>query len=393
VSIIATDTGSGAATRVVILTADVGGGHRTVARALAEALYDLGGESGRTEVEVSMLDVYAAACCRYPLRAFPWLYHLASVHLPPWFLRMFVSLMNTRRGFTALERLVQPCNQPGLRHQFARLQPSIVVNVVPGWTNSARGALDQVGSSAPVVTVVTDLITVIRGWISDSAAAHVVATPEAVAQVARIGIPPSRVHCFGFPTPTVRTVPAATRVDQRERLGLDRHAPTALLMGGAEGSGQLARIACGLAETYPEAQIVVIAGRNGALRRRLAARLPSTRCTVLGHVENVADWMAASDLLLTKAGSATIMEAVHLGVPLLVTASLPQEAGTVRFLEERGIAEIAGDARTAATTAAQLLRDPERRARLAENGVAFRQPEAARDTAAFVLRTAAEVAA
>src|SRR5207249_8570158 len=131
-----------------------------------------------------------------------------------------------------------PCSQPGLRRQLALRRPDVVVNVVPGWPGSVRRALDHVRNPAPVVTVVSDLITVNRSWISRAATAHVVPTAEAAAMCVAGGIPPAEIRCYGLPMPRLCMLSAPRRAEARRRLGLDPAAPTVLLMGGGEGSGR-----------------------------------------------------------------------------------------------------------------------------------------------------------
>jgi 1,2-diacylglycerol 3-beta-galactosyltransferase len=59
--------------------------------------------------------------------------------------------------------------------------------------------------------------------------------------------------------------------------------------------------------------------------------------TVLGFVDNMAEWMAAADVVVTKAGPATISEALCAGLPLLITWFLPgQERGNVEWLVDAG---------------------------------------------------------
>ena len=54
---------------------------------------------------------------------------------------------------------------------------------------------------------------------------------------------------------------------------------------------------------------MIIAGNNQELLKRLRAQQWSLPVTVLGYVENMAEWMAASDLLVTTAGPGTLAEA------------------------------------------------------------------------------------
>ena len=149
----------------------------------------------------------------------------------------------------------------------------------------------------------------------------------------------------------------------RRQLGLDPAAPLVMLTGGGEGMGTLETtcdaVESKLKEAPHGAQIVVICGRNKALVDKLkgkpgydvreakppkAGSEPLTqappqnspagcRVFVQGFVNNMADWMAASDIIVTKAGPGTIAEALCLGLPLILNGRVPcQEEGNVDYI-------------------------------------------------------------
>jgi UDP-N-acetylglucosamine:LPS N-acetylglucosamine transferase len=77
----------------------------------------------------------------------------------------------------------------------------------------------------------------------------------------------------------------------------------------------------------------VVCGRNERLRRRLAT-LSRGRASVLGWRDDVAALMRASDVVVTKAGSATLAEAFSQDRPVVTYQALPgQEEGNVALLE------------------------------------------------------------
>jgi UDP-N-acetylglucosamine:LPS N-acetylglucosamine transferase len=368
--------------RVAILYGKVGGGHDSAARALEEALRQLGGP----DAEVYLLDVYAAS--RFPLRLFPWLYHVLSVRLHPLCLKAVLAVLDTRPGFHAVETLSQSFNQPGLRRYLAQWQPTIVVSVVGGWAGSARSALDHLGNHAPVVTVVTDLMSVNRAWISPGAAAHVVPTVEVAAACVAFGVPQHGIRCLGLPLPEAPVSAPQPKASARRELGIDPTAPTVLLMGGAEGSGGIEAVLEALLSMQPDLQTIVITGRNEQLRHRLTRRLNGAS-RVLGYVSNVAEWMAAADVIVTKAGSMTVMEAMQRGLPMVLTGSLPQEIATEKYLRAHGAAEVAGLPREAAQAVISLLQDPRRCQALSRQATSLLRPGAAHRIAAFILECAA----
>jgi hypothetical protein len=76
-----------------------------------------------------------------------------------------------------------------------------------------------------------------------------------------------------------------------------------------------------LAESFSAAQMVVVAGRNDQLKDRVReATAPfRKRVRVLGLTTEMREWMALSDLIVTKPGGLTTSEALSCGVPLVVT--------------------------------------------------------------------------
>ena len=84
-------------------------------------------------------------------------------------------------------------------------------------------------------------------------------------------------------------------------------------------------------------QVAIIAGRNSVLERRFRAETWPIPVTVLGFVTNMAEWLAAADLLVTKAGPGALAEAACLGTPALITGYIPgQESGNVTWTVDHG---------------------------------------------------------
>jgi len=64
----------------------------------------------------------------------------------------------------------------------------------------------------------------------------------------------------------------------------------------------------------------------------------------LGFVTNMAEYMAASDVLVTKAGPGTIAEAAAVGLPVMLTSFLPgQEEGNADFVIEKQFGALVPD--------------------------------------------------
>jgi 1,2-diacylglycerol 3-beta-galactosyltransferase len=105
-------------------------------------------------------------------------------------------------------------------------------------------------------------------------------------------------------------------------------------MSGGEGFGQVFEVTRHLAGTLPQAQLLVIAGRNAALQARLEAVAWEIPTRIYGFVDNIPDLMQASDLLVTKAGPGTLSEAFSVALPVLLYGYIPgQEEGNVAYVQ------------------------------------------------------------
>jgi processive 1,2-diacylglycerol beta-glucosyltransferase len=110
---------------------------------------------------------------------------------------------------------------------------------------------------------------------------------------------------------------------------------------------------------------------------------------VLGFVDNVFDYMHASDVLVSKPGGLTSSEALTAELPMILVRPLPgQEERNTRYLVRRHAAIRATGARDLTAALSDLLGSPERERRLRERVRALRRPDAAAAVAARVLEVA-----
>lgn len=151
----------------------------------------------------------------------------------------------------------------------------------------------------------------------------------------------------------------------KARLGLRVGVPAVLIVGGGDGVGGVRKIAERIAERINlelgvnGAQVVVVCGRNVRLREQLTKREWPVKVTVRGFVNNMSEWMAASDLIVSKAGPGTIAEALIRGLPIVLSGFLPgQEAPNVKFVTDAGVGAFSRDPETIAEIVSEWMADP-----------------------------------
>lgn len=206
--------------------------------------------------------------------------------------------------------------------ELSKAPPDLVV-VNHGWLTIAfTMAQRRFGLDVPVVTFETSTLNANALWAEPNAERFIVASPESKRRLERFGVPDSRIDVVGYPV-RQEFLRAPGRAEARHRLGLS-NTFTCLVSLGGEGVG-------GAPEETTEAllglegvQVVVVTGRNEPLRRRLA-RKANARLKVVGFLEEMGLYVAASDIVVGKPGPATVFETVAVGRPFLS----PMRSGTV----------------------------------------------------------------
>ena len=210
----------------------------------------------------------------------------------------------------------------------------------------------------------------------------------------------------GVPT-TVTGYPLRPEFEQpsgergRTQLDLDPHEPLVLVMGGSQGARRLNRaVGSTLKALLARTQVVHLCGLpdESEVRELRAALAPPLRrrYVVRAHLHTgIADSMAAADLVVCRAGAATLAELPATGTPaVLVPADYAggHQQPNAAFLAHHGAALVTADTELTGkrllAEVTTLLDDPDRRRRMAAAMRNLAKPAAAARIAA-VLRTVA----
>jgi len=370
--------------RVLIVTATVGSGHNSAARAIAAAL-----RAAAPAVEIDLVDLlsftpwafraYYAGGFALAMSRFPRIYGLGY--------KLSNRPHGAERGLMerCRLRLEQLATRRFRRYVLRRPYDLIVHTHFLGASQLgrmiARGLLD-----APQVVVATD-IELHRFWYSQNVEHWFVPAEHSAEILRRWRIDPARITVSGIPIHDKWTKSG----DRREiladwRLPSDRK--IVLLSGGTEFTcGPIVKIARRIAAACPDAYLVVLAGRNKKLLGRLC-RLPEApqRLVGVGFTDRLHELVEVCSLMATKAGGITTAECLAKSTPMVLLKPIPgHEAGNAAYLHRKGAAVIARNAHDVARLVAELLGEQRRLARLAENAASLYRP-AARTIAEAICR-------
>lgn len=315
--------------RILFLMSDTGGGHRAAAQAIEEAIHHLHPNSYETFIE----DIWKYHT-PWPVNklpnSYPW---LTGPGQPLWKLMWFGT------AHIPAHKLVVPTISPVLERKvtgyLTDVQPDLVVSVHPFMNHLGLKWLQKTKLDVPFVTVVTDMVSIHPLWICPRATCCLVPTEAAGNFAVKFGMPPEKVEVCGQPVRLKFMMMPADKTAVRQQLGVDLYRRTLLIMGGGEGFGRLFDIARTLAQCVPQAQLLVVAGRNKSLKEKLEAVNWEIPTHIYGFVDNMPELMRASDILITKAGPGTISEAFIAGLPPLISGYIPgQEKGNVTYVQK-----------------------------------------------------------
>jgi len=343
-------------TTVDLVWFNAGGGHRAAAQALEQVMLAQGRPWQVRKVQLTeVLD--PAALFRRVTGIEP--EDLYNKRLASGFT---LGLAQELKLLQAVIRLGHTLLVQRLARHWAATQPDLVVSLVPNFNRALHDSLALACPGVPFVTVLTDMADHPPSfWIEPGTTQHVVCgTAHAAQQALAAGVPSSRVHrSSGMILRPEFHLPAAFEpASDRARLGLDGRA-TGLVLFGGTGSRVMKRIAAAL----PETPLILMCGRNEALAEELRAQAaadpaPLAPRIVVGHTPDVARWMRCADFFIGKPGPGSLSEAVHLGLPVIVTRNawtMPQERWNTEWVRSQGLGIVKRSFREVGAAVDELL--------------------------------------
>lgn len=344
---------------LLFLFADTGGGHRSAAQAVSEALE----EAYPGRFDPVLCDPLAGPGSSRVLRWVTSLYG-PVIRLAPWAWGAVYHACDSRCVMLLLQRTLLTLAERPVADAVSAHEPAAIVSFHPLTGGAAVRARRRQAWDVSVVTVVTDLVTSHAAWRLGRADRMAVPS-AAVRRRCRVdGLDADRCVETGLPVTSgfwSGPPPDGERAALRRLLGVNERRFLAVLTGGGEGSGGMARRAAAIIRSSDDIDVVAVCGRNLRLQRRLARRAGRAggRLKVLGFVDNMSDWLRCADVVIAKAGPGTIAEAACCGAPLLLTSHLPgQEKGNARFVTAAGAGRHAPRRRQMIRELGELCRNP-----------------------------------
>ncbi len=323
--------------RVLILSVTAGDGHARAAKAIEKALL-----VQMPEAEVTILDTFKHTS---PLLEKMVLgTYLEIIKISPMLYGYLYQKAEKRQPFsgiakTEFNKILKKIAAPKLVSLIKSFNPQLIICTHPFPLGIVSSLKQAGGISASIIGVITDF-TVHSYWLYPQVDYYCIASSELKPLFAEYGYQHAKVYPTGIPIdPVFRRVENKTKL--RDKLKVAPHLPTILVCGGGNGIGPLEEVVKVLSEETKDCQLLVVCGRNKALKEKLdkISVQANGRVKVYGFINNIHELMGAADLMVSKAGGLTCSEAAAMGLPLFIVDPIPgQEERNTEFLVRRGAA-------------------------------------------------------
>lgn len=364
--------------KILILTAGFGSGHNSAAFGLRDAI-----EEVNEDAKVEVLDLFHHCYGRTNELATK-LFLGVIQHAPALWGGMYQMLDKT----TLIERQMALLSKPreALRDILKSTEPDAIVSTYPAYSYVVNQIFrDHHERPIPLITVVTDSITVHTSWYAAPSDAWVVSNGPTARVMVERGVSIRKVHDLGFPV-SPRFAVLAAQPPPPSPLESEPLRVLYLIHHGKKRAGKVLDDLLAI----PNLRLTITCGNDAELRTRTIERVRGYggRVRVLGWSNLMPEMLASHHLVITKAGGAITQEAIAARCPLLINQVLPgQEEGNARLVEDVGLGRVATEDAQVVATVRQAAGDRGKlwgdwRRALEEHS----RPDAALRIADFVLR-------
>lgn len=374
--------------KILIISSDTGGGHRSAAQALVEGVHKFW-EGKSVTVRVIKAVEESHRVTDKLVNVYNWV----LCHKQHWMKYVYWA-MNRFRPET--NKFCQLGSISYVRQQFEKWCPHIVVSVHPLTQHIFARILKELNlaEQIPLVTVVTDpCYGFWKGWACNDVSLYLVANEDARRQLIDYGILPEKIKISGMPVhPKFREVNEKDAQKARKAFGLDAEKFTIFVNAGWIGGGNIPQIFKELVRGELDVQAIFLAGKNEGLKKEAEelARMAKFPVKVIGYSDEIEKLMQSANVMISKLGGLTTFEALACRLPIIADATtppMPQEAGTVNLIAKRGAGILLQKAVDIVPTVQNLLNDSAKYAEMKAATIGLTVP----NSTEFIIREIAEL--
>lgn len=194
-----------------------------------------------------------------------------------------------------------------------------IISVHPLTQHIVAKVLKQLNlqDTIPLITVVTDpCYGFWKGWACDDVSLYLVANEDAEKQLLEYGIPQERIKISGMPIhPKFQEVSEIDAKNARTAFGLNPDKFTVFVNAGWIGGGNIPQIFREFANGELDVQAIFLAGKNEDLRHEAEeiAKTAKFPIKVIGYSDEIEKLMQSANVMVSKLGGLTTLKPWRVG--------------------------------------------------------------------------------
>ncbi len=366
--------------KFLIMTASIGSGHIRAAEAVEQEL-----RCRFPGDEIRTVDFMSYGTSRF--NGFLKSLYLRMLDFVPNLYDVFYKVSGSGSSGTLAQSMFAAATYGTMRRILQTYRPDVLVCTHP-FPEGAASLAKRLGHGGfRLVAVLTDY-SLHQIWIYPQVDLYFTATEEMRQGLLAKGFSAEAVFAPGISV-SENILGAPSREEARRSLGIGGDGKAVLLMGGGLGLGGIEESLEDLENVDCPLVLLVVAGRNEELRRKVELFGKSSRHTikVWGYTDQVYLLMSAADLLITKPGALTMSEAFVLGLPMLLREPIPgPETENAVYASEHGTAAWVHHGESLSQAVSGILFDETKLAHMHRQALACARPYATRDIVEAIQR-------
>lgn len=366
--------------RIGFIVCDAGGGHKAAARALSDALHLHYPNQYETITNCAedMIGPLGQMFGKFYCGA----YNLALQGGHYWLEPLIFNSLTLSRT------TLLPLGIAHYRQALKEMNPDLLVILIHGSHDVLHAAMEG-NDYIPNITVVTDAASIREAWVHPKCDQVIVSTQEAQQACLALGMPADKIQIIGHPLDTGFAQTPRSQSDIRRRYFLNQDRFTIMMMMGGTGGRNIYRFSKALVKANLPVQIIACCGSDQRLFYKMQALAQQTDLPIkpFGYTTEIANLMAASDLLISKPGPGTIMEALARELPMIIDDSnytMWQEKGNVDYVRKNNLGRVIEHTRELIPVVQDILNFPDHYQAMKSAVKAHKCPDASAQIAAYI---------
>lgn len=313
--------------KILILTADAGFGHRSASLAIQSAIEDFHPDQYKITLVNPLDNKKTPSFLNESQSEYDkWVRNVPELY------KFGYELSDSPIPVTILETILVVSLFEVMSEIIEEHKPDIIINTYPLYQAPFVAVRSLHKLNIPMVTIVTDLATVHQIWFNDKVDWLVVPTEIVREDAIKAGVNANKICVIGIPVNPRIFQLKESKQELKKSLGWNEELTTILAVGSkrVEHFGENLDI---LNHSGFPFQLIVVTGKDQILYEELKQIDWHHEIYLYEFVDQMPEFMRASDLLIAKAGGLIVTEALASGLPMILIDVIPgQESGNAKFV-------------------------------------------------------------